>query len=65
MPKFIDAWDLRTGKKLDYRIPDTWITDGVDPNLSATDPALAVGFDPATDTPPAATIPVPPIGEAE
>lgn len=64
MPKFIDAWDRRTGKKLDYQIPDTWIPDGVDPNLSATDPATAVGFDPATDAPPAAT-PEPPTGEAE
>ncbi len=38
MPRFIDAWRIDTGQKLDDQIPDTWITDGVNPNLTDTDP---------------------------
>lgn len=46
MTNFIDAWDTRTGQKLDYQIPDTWIPAGVAPFLSATDPADSASPDP-------------------
>jgi hypothetical protein len=39
MPRFIDAWRIDTGQKLEHRIPDTWIRDGVNPNLTDTDPS--------------------------
>lgn len=36
MVKLIDAWRKDTGEKLADRVPETWIRDGVNPNLSAT-----------------------------
>ena len=38
--KFIDAWRKDTGEKLPDRVPETWIRDGVNPNLSATPPGV-------------------------
>jgi hypothetical protein len=36
--KLIDAWRKDTGVKLEHPVPESWITDGVNPNLSATPP---------------------------
>lgn len=42
MTQFIDAWRIDTGQKLEHQIPESWIRDGVNPNLTAADPGAPI-----------------------
>lgn len=61
MVKFIEAWRKSTGEKLSEPVPESWIADGVNPDLTDVEPTQPSPEQPAAESaPPVQTIPAQP-----
>jgi hypothetical protein len=57
--KLIDAWRKDTGEKLPDQVPESWIRDDVNPNLSATPPQVPAAVTPPETEPGSPSAPAP------